>query len=158
MIRTGITNIKKSESISFIRTNSLSHFTGAIVMNDHIIENLTGLSDDKIVIKEINVQSIQNLKYKLWFWSNNTFEDTDLNIDSYRTSILIDLTDSNDETMDRLNNANQYYLDIRGLNILYEDLDELNEIHCSLQNLSPTAKIAGALGAIQLDIAYTPRL
>jgi len=158
MIRTGITNIRKSESISFIRTSSLSHFTGAIVMDDHIVENLPGLSDDKIVIKEINVQSVQNLKFKLWLWSNDSFEDTNLNIDSYRTSILIDMTNSNSEVVDRLNNANQYYLDIRGLNILYEDMDESNEIHCSLQNLSPTAKIAGNLGAVQFDIAYTPRL
>lgn len=158
MIRTGITNINKSESISFIRTNSLTHFTGSIAMNDHITENLTGLSVDKIVIKEINVQSVQNLKYKLWFWSNDTFESTDLDADSYRTSILVDLRNSGNGTVDRLNNANQYYLDIRGLNILYEDLDKSNEIHCSVQNLSSTAKIAGALGAVQLDIAYTPRL
>ena len=127
-------------------------------MNDHIVENLSGLSDDRIVIKELNVQSVQNLKYKLWFWSNNTFDNVSLDVDSYRTSVLIDLTNSNNETVDRLNNANQYYLDIRGLSILYEDLDESNEIHCSLQNLSKTAKIAGSLGAVQLDIAYTPRL
>lgn len=158
MIRTGVTNVNKSESISFVRTNAGSNFTGAIVMNDHIVENLPRLSDDRIVIKEINVQSVQNLKYKLWFWSNDTFDDVSLNVDSYRTSVLIDMTNSNNETVDRLNNANQYYLDIRGLSILYEDLDVSNEIHCSLQNLSRTAKIAGSLGAVQLDIAYTPRL
>lgn len=158
MIRTGVTNVNKSESISFIRTVAGTNFTSAIVMNDHIVEDLSGLSDDRIVIKEINVQSVQNLKYKLWFWSNNTFDNVSLDVDSYRTSVLIDLTNSNNETVDRLNNANQYYLDIRGLSILYEDLDESNEIHCSLQNLSRTAKIAGSLGAVQLDIAYTPRL
>lgn len=158
MIRTGVTNVNKSESISFIRTNAGTNFTSAIVMDDHIAENLSGLSDDRIVIKEINVQSVQNLKYKLWFWSNDTFDDVSLDVDSYRTSVLIDMTNSNNETVDRLNNANQYYLDIRGLSILYEDLDASNEIHCSLQNLSNTAKIAGSLGAVQLDIAYTPRL
>lgn len=158
MIRTGITNIVKSESIELVRTSSVLHFNDLIVMNDHITENLSGISDDKIVIKEINIQSVQNLKFKLWFWSNDTFEDTNLNKDSYKTSVLMDLSDSSNEIVDRLNNANQYYLDILGLNILYEDLDKSNEIHCSLQNLSSTMKIAGALGAIQLDIAYAPRL
>lgn len=158
MIRTGITNIKKSESIQFVKTNTLVHFTDAIVRYAHETENLNGLSADKIVIKEINVQSAQPLKYKLWLWSNDTFDDTNLNIDSFKTSVLLDFSGTDDETVDRLNNANQYYLDIIGLNILYEDLDESNEIHCSLQNLSSIDKIAGAAGAVQLDVAYAPRL
>lgn len=158
MIRTGITNVKKAESIQFVRTDVNTHFTGAIVRYDHETEDLPGLSADKIVIKEINVQSAQPLKYKLWFWSHDSFEDTNLNVDSFKTSVLIDFSGTDDETVDRLNNANQYYLDITELNILYEDLDESNEIHCSLQNLSSIDKIAGTNGGVQIDIAYTPRL
>jgi len=54
--------------------------------------------------------------------------------------------------------ANQYYLDVSGLEALYEDVDETVTLHVSLQNLSTTAKIAGANGAVQFDFKYVMKV
>ncbi|GAH91767.1 unnamed protein product [marine sediment metagenome] len=53
--------------------------------------------------------------------------------------------------------AGQWYAALTSLNIDYEDEDESNELHVSLQNLSAAAKIAGAAGEVTLLIAYELR-
>ena len=150
------TDVSKSEKISIIRTDKDINFTSSIVQYNHDTENLTGLTDNKVYIRGINAQSDQNLKYRLIFWTKDTFDDTDLDSDAYIDDVLLDFTDT--ESVFRINNTNQYYINISGLGILYEDEDESNEIHCSLQNLSATSKNAGATGEIQIDFKYAPRL
>ena len=150
------TDVSKSEKISIIRTDKDINFTSSIVQYNHDTENLTGLTDNRVYIRGINAQSDQNLKYRLIFWTKNTFDDTDLDSDAYIDDVLLDFTDT--ESVFRINNTNQYYINISGLGILYEDEDESNEIHCSLQNLSATSKNAGATGEIQIDFKYAPRL
>jgi len=54
--------------------------------------------------------------------------------------------------------VNQYYLDVSDLTSLYEDQDANVTLHVSLQNLSPIAKIAGALGAVQFDFKYVMKV
>lgn len=149
-------DISKSEKISIIETDKDTHFTTAIVRFEHETESLTGLSDNRIFIRGVNIQSDQPLKFRLIFWTKSTFEDTDLDDDSYIDDVILDMSD-NDNAF-RINNANQYYLNVSDLNILYEDKDSSNEVHCSLQNLSPIDKNAGATGEVQLDIKYAPRL
>ena len=149
-------DVSKSEKISIIETDKDVHFTGAITQFNQETENLTSLTDNRIFIRGINAQSKQKLKYRLTFWTKDTFEDTDINVDSYIDDVILDFTDDNSTF--RINNANQYYLNISDLGILYEDDDSTNEIHCSLQNLSATSKNAGATGEIQIDIKYAPRL
>jgi len=150
------TDVSKAEKISIIETDKDTHFTGAISQYDHEEENLTGLTDNRIFVRGVNIQSDQNLKFRLIFWTKDTFADTDLNDDSYIDDVILDMSDS--ENTFRINNTNQYYLNVSDLNILYEDEDATNELHISLQNLSPTDKAAGATGEVQLDIKYAPRL
>lgn len=150
------TDVSKSEKITIIESDTASHFTGAIAQFAQETENITGLSDDRIFIRGINAQSIQKLKYRLIFWKTDTFDDTVLNDDSYIDDIILDFT--NEESAFQIEQTNQYYLNISSLEILYEDADATNEIHCSLQNLSPTSKNAGATGEIQIDFKYAPRL
>jgi len=153
---TGRTNVSKSEKISIIETDKDTHFTGLISQWNHEEENLTGLTDDRIFVRGVNIQSDQNLKFRLIFWTKDTFANTNLNDDSYIDDVILDMSDA--ENTFRINNANQYYLNVSDLNILYEDEDETNELHISLQNLSPIDKAAGATGEVQLDIKYAPRL
>lgn len=148
-------DIRKAEAIYILATDKDTHFTDAIVMNAHETENLTGLESDEIFIRGVNIQSIQDLNYRAIFWSSDSFEDTDLDTDAYLDHVDLDLTAA---PAFRINTANQYYLDVSGLGIIYEDEDGTNELHISIQNLSGVAKIAGATGAIQLDILYSPRL
>ena len=149
-------DVSKSEKISITKTDKDTHFTGAIVQFDHETENLTGLTDDRIFIRGVNIQSDQNLKFRLIFWTKDTFSNADLDVDTYIDDVILDMSDV--ENTFRINNSGQYYLNVSSLNILYEDEDSSKELHCSLQNLSPTSKNAGASGEVQLDIKYAPRL
>lgn len=149
-------DISKSEKISIIETDKDVHFIGTIVQYDHEEVNLSGLTDNRIFVRGVNIQADQNLKLRLIFWTKDTFANTDLDEDSYIDDVILDISDS--ENTFRINNTGQYYLNISDLNILYEDKDETKELHISLQNLSPTDKAAGATGEIQMDIKYAPRL
>lgn len=156
MIRTGRTDVNKSEQIVFIKTVSTVHFTGAITQYDHEMENLIGLITNRIYIREINIQSMQPLRFNLIFWQSSDGPDTNIDSDSFKSNVLLDMSDG--ITPFRINNAGQYYLDVDDLNILYEDTNVTQTLHVSLQNLSPTAKTAGSAGAVQIDIGYAPRL
>lgn len=148
-------DVSKAEKIEIISTDKDTHFTGTINYLDHEKENITGLTVNKYMIRGVNIQSIQPLKFRLVFWGKDTFDNTDLDVDSYIDDVELDM--SQDPAF-RINNANQYRLNVGDLNILYEDYDVTNELHISLQNLSATAKNAGATGYVQLDIKMTPRL
>ncbi len=149
-------DISKSEKISIISTDKDAVFIGAIVQYDHETANLTGLTDNRVYIRGVNIQSDQNLKFRLIFWTKDTFSNADLDLDSYIDDIILDMSD--EDSAFRINNTGQYYQNMSSLNILYEDGDATKELHISLQNLSPTSKNAGATGEVQLDIKYAPRL
>jgi len=149
------TDVSKAEKIEIVSTISTTNFTEAIAMYAQETENITGLSSNRYMVRAVNIQSIQPLKYRLIFWGKDTFDDTDLEVDSYIDDVELDMTSS---PTFRINNTNQYLLNVGGMEILYEDYDSTNELHISLQNLSATSKIAGVLGAVQIDIKMSPRL
>ncbi len=149
------TAVSKAEKIEVYSTDKDVHFTGAIVMNAEEQENLTGLLSNRYMIRGVNIQSIQPLKYRLIFWSSDQFSNVDLDLDYYIDDVELDMSAS---PAFRINGVNQYYLNVGGLEIIYEDFDITRELHISLQNESAIAKIAGALGTVQLDIKMSPRL
>lgn len=147
-------DVVKAEATSILETVSTTHFTDAILINNHEEENLTGLTEDKVYIRGVNIQSAQNLHYRLIFWSKDTFDNTAIDTDSYLDDVDLDMTAA---PAFRIGAANQYYLNVSGLGIIYEDEDETKELHMSLQNVAGPAKNAGAAGEVQLDILYSPR-
>lgn len=149
------TAISKAEKIEIYSTDSTLHFTGAIVMNAMETVDLTGLLSNRYMIRGVNIQSMQPLIYNLIFWSSDTFDDVVLNNDSFIDNVELDMSIA---PAFRINGANQYYLNVGDLAIIYEDFDISRELHMGLQNTSPVAKIAGAAGAVQLDIKMSPRL
>lgn len=151
----GRVEVSKAEKIETYSTISTIHFTGAISLYGNEKANITGLSANKMTIKDINIQSMQPLIWLLQFYGSDTFESTDLDADTFLDEIELDMSE---DPAFRVNNANQYKLNRSGLNILYEDYDNTKELHLMLQNKSSTAKIAGASGAVQIDIRMTPRL
>ena len=149
------TVISKAEEIEIINTDKDLHFTEQITVNRQEKENITGLSGNKYLIRGVNIQSDQNLKYRLIFWSKDTFNNTDLDTDSYIDDVILDMTKS---SAFKIDDANQYRLNVSSLDILYEDYDQTKELHISLQNLSSVSKNAGSTGEVQLDIKMSPRL
>jgi len=49
-----------------------------------------------------------------------------------------------------------YHLNVKDINLPYEDLDKTKELHVVLKNLSPTAKTQGVDGAVKVKIDYEP--
>jgi len=49
-----------------------------------------------------------------------------------------------------------YYLNVKGINLPYEDKDNSKELHVLLKNLSPTSKVAGAAGEVVIEVTYEP--
>jgi len=150
------TVVSKAEEIEIINTDKDLHFTGQITINSHEKENITGLLGNKYLIRGVNIQSNQNLKYRLIFWSKDIFDNTDLNTDSYIDDVELDMTSSTSAF--RIDSADQYRLNVSSLDISYEDYDQTKELHISLQNLSAVSKNAGSTGEVQLDIKMSPRL
>jgi len=153
----------KSEQPEKIVSTSLtagSSFDQALLTNRIQTINLPGLLANKVKITAINGQSVQNLKYRLIFWSSATANNVNLDLDKYVTDVIMDFSDIQStfqiDTGGGL--VNQYYLDVSGLESLYEDEDSTVTLHVSLQNLSPIAKIAGALGAVQFDFKYVMKV
>jgi len=129
------------------------NFTGAIAQNAKEDENLTGLLSNKIRVVGVSVQSDQSLHYKVLLWSKDSFDDTNLDLDAFCGEIDCDFTSYGFQ----IGGAGQYYLDIRGVDIDYEDEDSTNELHVSLLNQSATSKNAGSTGEIKLTVYYEPR-
>lgn len=147
--------ISKPEELEIMNTDKDLHFTEEIAMNAQEEENITGLAYNKYLIRGVNIQSIQQLKFRLIFWGSDTFDNTDLDTDVYIDDVELNMAGT---SAFRIDNANQYRLNVGSLDILYEDYDATKELHISLQNLSAVAKNAGATGTVQIDIKMSPRL
>lgn len=142
--------------ISTTSTSTIAGFTSALDMYEIETIHIPGISYNYMNITAINGQSVQPLKYRLIFWSSQTANTTSVDTDTYVTDVVMDFSDSLSAFQIDSGSGlvNQYYLDINNLSSLYRDDDATYTLHVSLQNLSPIAKIAGALGAVQFDIKY----
>jgi len=143
-------------TLSTSSTSATTGFTAALAMNHIETIHIPGLSGNKMKIVAVNGQSVQALKYRLIFWSSATANTTSVETDKYVTDVVMDFTDtlSAFQIDTGAGLVNQYYLDVSDLVALYTDDDQTVTLHVSLQNLSPVAKIAGALGAVQFDFKY----
>jgi len=155
MHESGRNQISKAEQIEIYSTVSTIHFTSAIAYQGHESENITGLSTNRYKISGVNIQSMQPLKYVLEFYGSDDFDSTDLDSDTFLDNIVLDMTEF---PAFRVDNANQYKLNLSDLEVIYEDYDNSKELHVTLHNMSPTTKAAGAAGAVQIDFKMTPRL
>ena len=143
----------KTESIFFTIRSAKANYAGACVQNaflDPTGNGLTGLAANKIRIKRIKTESVQNLDWEWQVYNKDTFEDTaDMDIDAFCGSIYLDSLGAR-----QLAGANQYYYDSGPLDIPYEDLDGTFELHIKLVNRSAVAKIAAAPGYIIVIVEY----
>jgi len=137
-------------SLRYVRTDKDTHFTGAINQNATEEENITGLASSKIIINSIAILSDQLLNYRVILFSQDTFDNADLDVDSFWGEIGLDLPSYGFQ----IAGAGKYYMAVTGLNIPYEDKDGSEELHIALQNLSATAKNAGATGEVVLEVHY----
>ena len=121
-------------------------FIGALILNASANANLIGLTDNTVTITGVTIVSKQNLHYELQLFKKDTFGVAD-----FAASIDADV-----KAFGKLVGA-FYVLDITKEEDLYIDLDSSQELHVSLVNRDPVAKIAGVPGAITLTFKYEPR-
>jgi len=132
-----------------IRSDKDSHFTTAIAQDADEQENLTGLPSNKVLIENIMLQMLEPLDGEIWFYLTDTFDDTDLDIDSFKFCVEFIV-----EELKRRNNTGQYYLEVPGINKEYEDLDGTKELHVALVVRNGDGKTAGATaGAFILEVS-----
>ncbi len=144
---------KDTKVIYTLSTDKDVEFTGAIVQNAVEQENLAGLASNRIRITGISIQSDQQLDYRVILFNKDTFANADLDIDTFAEEQELDLLSYGF----LIAGASQYYMVVDGLAIDYDDEDGTHEIHVALQNLSATAKNAGATGEVVLKFFYEVR-
>lgn len=141
------TVVSTESGVFWLDTVATTHFTGAITQNNYEDEDLTGLSFNKYSIESITISSVQRLRYRLLFYGDDAytefidFVEFDLPADGFQ------LGGTGDWLL-------AYDSDVA---IPYIDLDSTQEIHVRLQNVSITAKNAGAAGAVKFKIALRKR-
>ena len=144
---------KDSKIVYNLTSDKDSHFSSGINQNATEEENLTGLISNRIRINSISIQSDQSLDYRVILFSTDGFANTDLDLDTFQSDVEINIPSYGW----RIAGANQYYMVVNGLAIDYEDEDATYELHVALQNLSATAKNAGATGEVVLRFTYEER-
>lgn len=150
----GIVNVDRGEKIKVIKSIETSEFTDAIVTYAQEFENMRGIDDEGLIsnrirIRGVNIYSVQPLFYHLIFWGNRIFTSTHID------DVYVDLRKV---PAFRIANTGRYYYSSTQLDIPYEDDDGIYELHVGLHNLDAVNKLAGASGAVQIYVLYSPRL
>lgn len=139
------------ETVQYILSSAKgTHFTGGINQNATEEENLAGLASNSIIIRTVIMQADQALDWNLLIFGKDTFADTDLDADAFIAQREMDMASYGK----RIAGAGQYYMELDNLAIPYVDADGTYELHLALQNLSATAKNAGATGEVVISIVY----
>ena len=141
-----------------VRTDKDTHFTGAIAQNASEEENvvlpgaLAGIRGNaRGYIRSITVVSDQQLAWELGFFSADSFEDADADVDTHIAAWPFQAADGIQIAATGLY---RYYVD--GLAIPYLDDDGTFELHVALINRSATGKNAGATGEVAVEFEIEP--
>lgn len=145
--------VTSTQRFHTVSTDKDTHFTGALAQYAKEDENVTGLASNNIRITNIAIQSDQNLHFWLVFWATDGFDNTDLDTDTFKGAVELDLSVWGLQP----GGANQYYMSLEDVNLDYTDSDGTRELHTSLYNEDATSKNAGATGEVKVDFTYEVR-
>lgn len=148
-----ITTSAERETFYTIKSDKDSHFSGALGQYAKENESLSGLITNKIRINGIAILSDQQLKYKVQLWRKDTFDNADLDEDTFIGEVDLDLGVYGWQ----VGGTGKYYMYVGDLKLDYLDEDNTNELHISLMNMSGTGKVAGTSGEVVVLITYSPR-
>jgi len=130
-----------------------TQFTEAIATNAHEEEFISGLASNHITITKVMLISKQNLRYRLNFWRNSSYETTNVKTDAGAGSIELNLM----RFGERIAGTGLYRHNIHDMNMSYDNSAGNYNLYLSLQNLSGTTKSAGGDGAVIVYVWYHPR-
>lgn len=117
-----------------------THFTTAIAQNAKENENIDmGITYKNLLIKSIVLSSTQKLNFDLYFYSKDTFDDTDADVNALIAIKEMYLASSGKQ----IGGAGLYEMTSElDTPVDYMDENNTNEIHLSLVNRSSTTKAA----------------
>lgn len=137
--------------LQLIRSDKDTAFTGGLAQNAGENANLVGLQNNQGTIESVIFLADQRLAWEIQFYSRDTFDNADLDLDTYLGSIRFAEGDGL-----QVAGAGSFKYDVHGLAIPYMDLDSSTELHVKLVNRSATAKNAGATGEVVLITGFRP--
>lgn len=144
--------------LDIIDSDKDSHFTGALVQDAIENESINMPSDwqttvvNKCTIKQITIESDQQLDFDLILYSKSAYSSTDLDLDN-----MIDVVNFVGSAAKQIAGANQYYYSYPlDHSIEYSDNSHTSKIHCGLINRSAVAKNAGATGEVKVRFMACP--
>jgi hypothetical protein len=144
-------------TFDIIESDVTVNFTGALAQDAKADEDINMPTDyktctiNKLEIREIAIQSKQNLEWDLILWSKTSKDNVALNTDTYITKINFPVGSGK-----QIAGANQWYYEQYNLKIDYNDSNNLSQIHCSLVNRSVTSKNAGVTGQVKIRFVAVP--
>lgn len=141
------------EALYVIRSDKDTHFTGALGQYEKEDEDLSGMITNKAGISGLTVIADQQLKLKIMLWSKDSFDDTDLDLDTLIAEVDTDLLVYGSQ----VGGTGPWRMHIGNLAIGYRDDDNTNELHISVMNMSGTGKSAGSSGEVVVELTYSPR-
>lgn len=126
-------------------------FTGALAQNAGANANVVGLPDNEGVIASLSVLADQQLAYEVQFYRSDTFDNADLDLDTYLGSYRFAEGDGLQVAA-----AGSFKYDVSHLDLPYVDVDGTRELHIKLVNRSAAAKNAGVTGEIVVRVTFEP--
>ena len=137
--------------VFYLRTDKDAHFTGAVAIGDTENETLTGLGSDKVIIRRVVVEAIENRALTIAFFAASTFQTVDLDTDAYLGEVQFLAADGV-----RMNAATypQYVYDSGELNMPYIDAEAAGQLNVAYVCRDAAGKAAGAAGYVTVRVVY----
>ena len=138
------------ETRDWLEIDGDTYFTDALVQNASENENIP-INNDEITIVNISMYAKEQLKFRIWFYSRDTFAVNDL-------LGFIDFDLPTTAITKVIGATTYYYYNISDVDLSYRDADATSdidpELHIQVENKSVAAKTADAAGKIQLSLSY----
>jgi len=137
----------------YLRSDKDTHFTGAVANGNTENETITGLESDKIMIRRVIVEAIENRALTIAFFAASTFQTVDLDSDAYLGEVQFVAADGV-----RMNAAGfpQYVYDSGALELPYIDAEARGQLNVAYVCRDAAGKAAGAAGNVVVTIGYEP--
>ena len=131
-----------------LRSVATVNWIGAIVLNAMGNENLANLAANKIKIRRVRILADINHGMNIIFWGRNTFATADPDTNPFRNVVRFLAVDGF-----QIGGAGLFYYDSGNLEMPYQDLDALLQLHTSLQ-ITAVNKAAGAGDRVVIEVDY----
>ena len=137
--------------LTYIKTVSTVDFIGTLAQNAMALANIAlpepAAHTNEIVIVGVNVQSVQNLDWYVFFWTKAAASNANLDLDNFLDYVYFPASSAK-----QIGGSGQYYYSSTGLLTRYRDLDNTKKLHIGLINGSATGKNATTTGAIVITV------